>query len=781
MGRGGGGSVRGHGGGGSNSDDGNLRRMLLAILAQGGGGGGGGGGSAGQRRGGSGGGGGGGLGGGGNRGGPRSANAQGGGGGRSNRPGGNGGNGGNGGGGGGGGAGAARIGARAPDWACPTCGYEDNFGRRTSCRECGAPRGGPAAPPRGGGAQLQGSAEVYNATGAVGRGAANTARGQRSAVPQRERFALGRPPLSAQGIPPAGLRPQAAPSLRTGGLAGAPTSRPAAVGADGRRPQLAWAGVAARPPPPTAPTATTAPQPCASGDAQPRAHTGPRVATTGPQRPAGGPIVDEEGFTLVQRQTGGTAATSAATEAQRPGREEVLDGRGGGASPTDVTMDATDDGGGEAARADNQSHDPAEGADLDEGGTASPSAEELKAAWQQEQGLLDLLVQRGYSADHPVRMAAQQQVDEAHRAWMGATPGVAVTQRLLWADKALQRVKKGQARLEQELDDLDRSYEHDRHQLCQRLHEQRARVKMREAKLAELSREAAGAFKAGGGEDDEGVDVIRGAVDAIESQLAPAMRAAHDLAPEGSPLRAKLEEAMDTIAAVHGMATHASKARWADVYDMSCDDEGDPRWEDGHDDDGWHQPRGWWPNSRSHAAWDDGRHHSQWDRQPWFGAGGNYGDDDGATMDTGDVQVPSWMRAEGCDDTQWGYRSWKRGRREAEDAAGLQGRLVGGGASSEARDHESTALLQAQVQDARAQQQQQQQQQQHQPRDQQQPAAVGAEGPAPPTPRAEDHALEERRRAVWDQAQNDGVPIAAEDLAGMDSATLEEWAAAHLL
>ncbi len=101
----------------------------------------------------------------------------------------------------------------------------------------------------------------------------------------------------------------------------------------------------------------------------------------------------------------------------------------------------------------------------------------------------------------------------------------------------------------------------------------------------------------------------------------------------------------------------------------------------------------------------------------------------------------------------------------------------GGGATSEAaRDHERTALLQARAQDARA------QQQQHQPRDQQQPAQADAAAPAPPTPRAEEHAaLEERRRAVWDQAQNDGVVVAAEALAGMDSATLEEWAATHLL
>ncbi len=758
MGRGGGGGARGQGGGGG-GDDGNLRRMLLAILAPGGGGGGGGGGGAGQRRGGGGGSGGGGPGGGGNRGGARPTGPQGNGGDRPNRFGGNGGR-------GGGGIGdtVARVGVRSPDWDCRACGCVDNFGRRSTCRECGAPRGGQAQPPRGGNAQPRQAAAAGAPARAGARGSGSTARDQRVTGPQRERHALGRPPISAQGLPPTGLRPQAAPSVRTGGLAEAAAARPAAVGADGRRPLLAWAGVAARPPQPTAPTPT---QPGAPGGTQRGTPPCQGAPAAGPRRPAGGPIVDAEGFTLVQRQGGGSAAAPAATE--------VLDERDGGASSADATMEAAEDGGREAARTDHR--DPTGAGDTDESDAAPPSADELKAAWQQEQGLLDLLVQRGYSAEHPVRVAAQHQADEAHRMWMGATPGVAITQRLLWADKALQRVKKGQARLEQELDDLDRAYEHDRYQLCQRLHEQRARVKFRETKLAELSREAAGAFGTGGDDDGEGGDVIRGAVEAIEEQLAPAMRAAHDLAPEGSPLRAKLEEAMGTIAAVHGMATHASRARWADVYDMSREDESDPWWEDDGDDDGWSQHRGWWPNSRRHYTWGDERHHDQWGSQPWQGGPSGSEEEDAPAMDTGDVQVPTWMRAEGSDGTQWGLRSWKRGRREAEDAAGLQGRLAGGGAASEAaRDHERTALFQARVQDAQAQQRQQQQ------HDHPQLAQAGAAAPAPPTPRAEDHAaLEERRRAIWDQAQNDGVAVAAETLAGMDRATLEEWAAAHLL
>ncbi len=421
---------------------------------------------------------------------------------------------------------------------------------------------------------------------------------------------------------------------------------------------------------------------------------------------------------------------------------------------------------------------PAEGATEGDGADPPPSADALKEEWHQEQKLLELIIQRGYAEEHPVRVAAQQQVEAAHKAWADASPGVAVTQRLLWADKALQRARRGHARLEQELDELDRRYEHERDELCGRLHEQRARVKLREDKLAELSREVAGTFQTGEEHAEERFDAIRGAVETIEGDLAPAMREAHNLAPEGSPLRAKLEEAMGAIAAVHGMAAQATRARWADVYHMS-DTDGVEDW--GQDDwggDGWYWARGHWPHTRTWSTWHDGGygHTSGWSHPTWQHAAHAHEDMDDADMDTGEVQAPVWMRADGCGDAHWGGRSWKRGRREAEDATGLQGRLLEGGSGPEELDHERVAMQQAQLQDAQAQHQRQEQQRQLQ-----QESGTGTTAPAPPTPRAEDHALEARRRAVWDQAQNDGVAVSAEELATMDATVLEEWAAAHLL
>ncbi len=545
-------------------------------------------------------------------------------------------------------------------------------------------------------------------------------------------------------------------------------ARPTAIGADGSRPQLAWAGVAARPPPPHAPAA--APQQATPGGAQQRVLLTAGTAPAPAQRVAARPVVDEEGFTLVQRSASAAARQQLAADApQSPGTGQ-LGGQGGRPDPSASSMD--EDGGGPMDMAGEEGQDHVEGAEAGEGGEPVPTADALKEEWQSEQKLLELLIQRGYPAEHPVREAAQRQADAAHKAWTDASPGVAITQRLLWADKALQRARKGHARLEQELDELDRRYETERDELCGRLHEQRGRVKMREAKLAELSREAAGAFQTTDGSTHGGIDAIREAVATIEGDLAPAMRAAHELAPEGSPLRAKLEEAMGAITTVHGMAAQASRARWADVYYMSEGDDTESRGYDDWGGDGWHWAHDQWSRANGGATWRD----EDWDHRAWSNAARAREDGGEAAMDTGDVQAPLWMRAEGCSDTHWGGRSWKRGRREAEDATGLQGRLLGGGSGPEEIGHERLAMLQAQWQDGQAQGQEHQQSghQQHE-------AGAGITGAAPPTPRAEDHALEARRRAIWDQAQNDGVEISAEEVASMDAVVLEEWAAAHLL
>ncbi len=130
-------------------------------------------------------------------------------------------------------------------------------------------------------------------------------------------------------------------------------------------------------------------------------------------------------------------------------------------------------------------------------------------------------------------------------------------------------------------------------------------------------------------------------------------------------------------------------------------------------------------------------------------------------MDTADVQVPAWMAQSARDSSQIA-RADKRGKVDGDDPNGLQGRHVGS-ADGGTEDHANAARLQAAMHDAAT-------------------AATSAAAPAPPTPTAAEHAaLERRRHEMWDMAQDQGVEVTQQALAGMASEDLEEWATANLL
>ncbi len=151
-------------------------------------------------------------------------------------------------------------------------------------------------------------------------------------------------------------------------------------------------------------------------------------------------------------------------------------------------------------------------------------------------------------------------------------------------------------------------------------------------------------------------------------------------------------------------------------------------------------------------------------------------------MDTADVQVPPWMAAAAGDATATTEanaatsrgRAWKRGKVDGHDPNGLQCRHIDDD-GTDMGDHEHVARLQAALNDASvmaaaasgsnaadA------------------VAAAGSAAPQPPTPNLQDLALERRKQEVWDQAQNESVPISMAAFAGVVAEELEEWAAAHL-
>ncbi len=760
MGRGGGGRDGAGGGGGGASGGGGKRTVDVDALMRflsGSGGGNGGGGGGGQRRG----------------------NGSGGGGG---------GNGGALSGGGGHGVGSFRNGGGAAggggDWACGECGFLRNFARRVACLGCGAARGQQrprpnVAPPRGGSAAAKGGKGSAGKGGGggpgsraqeVGKGGLERQRGVQGASAAAG-GALGR------GGPPAhGLRPQPQPratpltaTARQGGYVGP-------VGADGKRPLLSssWAGIVARAPAMaggidggasatascvgtkggTRPAGMAGDLATSSGGAGAAAAGTTIMGTAGGQGSSRAPVVDADGYTLVvgkgKGKLGKTSMAAASPSAD--GYDGAVPASGTSPSGTD-TCAAVDDGWGGAMPGHQR-----EGAVQPEGEAAGDAAEEgpsiddLKGQMERDREAVEYLAQRGYGDGHPLLEAARAQATASKALWQGARPGVAVTQRMLWAEKALARAKKAQAKMEQAIDDLDRDYEAERESRVAQLQDLRARTREREAKLASVSREAAEEFK--GTAEDAAEGHLREAVGTIDGPLRDAVSEALACAPEGSALRTRLSGALGSLDCLRGLVQQVARPRWTDVYDMA-DDDGD-QWEGGGGEDGcggyhsaWYQPC-----ARQSSSWNGGG--DGWCEEPYWHSGGRYNDEDG--MDTDEVQVPTWMESETPADAA-PSRAWRRRRLDDEDTGGMQGRHVGSDDAGTI-DHANAARLQAATS----------------------AAAVAPLGePAPPTPNLAAQALERRKQEVWDLAQDQGVEVTMDAIANMAAEDLEEWSTKHLL
>ncbi len=768
MGRGGGSRGGGGGGGGGASNGlgsglggghGPAKRTvdvedLIRFLSRGGGGGGGGGsggnGGGGQRR------------------------ANGGGGG------GRGGNGGpNGGPGGGGQRSGGGAGGGDGDWACAECGFLRNFARRVACLSCGAARGHQPLRPsanvhRGGLTAPRGG----KGTATAGGGAAPGGRGQEGGkgglarprgVPGTAASAGG---AVARGGPPAhGLRPQprAAPldgSSRSGGYVGP-------IGADGKRPLLSssWAGIAARSAtqvgggelgkPAGGKGAKGGMRPATGvaggSSASSSAAAAPRTATdgvVGGEGPRRSPVVDAEGFTLVVGKGKGKLGKASGADVPPPADDA------GAAAPTSGTLHREAGAGaiGGQGSADAEQRDlreeaaqPEEEA-FEDAVEEGPTVDDLRGQMDRDKEAVDYLLQHGYGEDHPLLDAARAQAAASKARWPEARPGVAVTQRMLWAEKALARAKKAQAKMEQAIDDLDRDYEVERAARIEQLHDLRARTREREAKLACVSREAAEEFKGAAADGADGH--LREAVGTIEGPLRDAVTEALACAPEGSALQTRLSGALGSLDSLRGLVEQVARPRWADVYDLAEDDVD-------HGEGG----GGGGGHGGYHRAW-----YQPYDQQgvSWYGASGGweeetnwYDEDQGIgedAMDTSDVWAPSWMEPAPHTDAA-PARAWQRRKLNNEDAGGMQGRHVGTDDAGTI-DHANAARLQAATNDA---------------------ATAQLVEPAPPTPNLAQQALERRKQEVWDLAQDQGIQVTMEAIANMAAEDLEEWSTKNLL
>ncbi len=397
-----------------------------------------------------------------------------------------------------------------------------------------------------------------------------------------------------------------------------------------------------------------------------------------------------------------------------------------------------------------------------------PTSEELKAQWTKDQGIAELLAQQGYHPGHSVRVAAEAQAEASRQAFLESCPKHGVSKRMLWAEQALRRAKQAQAKMEQSINLLDMEYEQERASRVQQLTDLRARTRERERKLAELTQEAVDVYPPYEARATEGA--LRDALAVIEQRLGPAMRELFDQTAEGTDARGKVTGIMETITTVHSVMSDAAAGNApAHRYDIGAEDMDDD-WTDA--DDGWgFGEQGQWPRHwDQNCDWGEG-----WQTSSWRGdrAWDPTDDEPEAAMDTREVGIPRWMRADASATTAaHGPRAWKRGRRAGDDHdCGTQGRH---GPSEEVpHDHEAAARLQARVRDAEV-------------------AAsasaataggAGADGtaPAPATPHADDDQLSQRRRQVWDQAQAENVIVSYAEIAAMSGSEIEAWASENLV
>ncbi len=493
------------------------------------------------------------------------------------------------------------------------------------------------------------------------------------------------------------------------------------------------------------------------------------------------PQTDEDGFTVVpsrHRKAGG--AQREAVREQEDADTDAIDAQtSGSAQPASATVDT-----GGASPEQRATDDQADGGQPANAEDEEPTAEQLKESYDREQQVADMLARQGLAEDHPARVAADAQATEAKLRWQRAKPGVAVTLRMVWAEKALVRARRNQARMEQSIDDLDCEYESERARRLQELQALRTKTHEREAKLAEVSRQAAREFRPA--DDLGGGSQLQGAAEAIDQQVAPVIRDLLGQLPTDSPMRGRIEGVLTLLTDVSGTVGRASQLGSADEYYIADDEEEAKYWSD-HAGDGDLGEQGNWPvhtgagNQQPQAC--EGWYHDGWGWRRALGWQGGGGDPcgDGA-MDTSDAQVPTWMsqRPSAVTDASAAAaaplgRACKRWKVDGADPHGFQGRQADDGEDGNGnRDHENAARLQAAVSDA------------SNAAAAAASAAAGVVGagtdgvPQPPTPNMHDMALEQRKQQIWDQAQDEGVPVSMETIAGMVAEELEEWAAAHL-
>ncbi len=400
-----------------------------------------------------------------------------------------------------------------------------------------------------------------------------------------------------------------------------------------------------------------------------------------------------------------------------------------------------------------------------------PTEQELKEQMLLDQRLVAWLKSQGLDEDHPRRQQAERQAAESKLEWQGTRPKAAPSSRMRWAEEALLKARRGAARMEQSISELDDWYQDERDTRQQALREWRAKVRMREENLAEITRQAA--------EDyspemvaDPSAGVLQDTFRSLGSEVGPALEQLREAADEGSDLQQRINMVLASVANLYGSIGEAvaeehrqgeSRGHRVQTQRQHCQQQRQPQqqrwWRDQwHDDSsGWREYEDsyeydagaacyhigdggdddggdWWDgHGRSRRGWDTDQGADGWGSSACGGARGTH-------MDTSDAQAPKWMRREAANAGDHGDRLWKKGRVAGSDGETSREVVAGGGATAASS------------------------------------AGLVADGT---TDDAE--ALQARREEILKQATADGTAVDSAAIASMDKEQLEAWAKDNLL
>ncbi len=410
------------------------------------------------------------------------------------------------------------------------------------------------------------------------------------------------------------------------------------VGANGARPQLAW---------PT--TAVAGGGTSTAGKPQGATGGGAAAAAAGGGKRTA--EVDDEGFIAV-RARGKTRRTE---ESSVGGCDRTVGDDGGhGHSTREENIDAdadmgtqADDGGGHGKDEEATGEQRAEGTG-GEGVDEPVDPDALRARWEREKELLELVRRQDREADDPIVQDAERRCAQAKADWEAAKGPPRMSRKLGKAEAAVQKARARQAAAEQDLDDLDREYEAKRAAYVDELAEARRVTKQREAELLELQRTVGGGAAAAG--DGAESTIVKEMARRIDG-LAPMLQALLESLPTGTEAHSQVATTVAELAGVAGVAAKAAQdTRFgAQRYHIgggdNNNDDGDARGmgeeSDFEDTTGWGAADDGWPNGAPTRRWS---HHYQghqgggasWaDSAGWYYGGGWNGGDGAQSASAG--------------------------------------------------------------------------------------------------------------------------------------------------